>query len=111
MNLRVKEICRERGITMEKLASVLDITPNTLTRNINGNPTIETLEKISKALDVSFIDLFEQPEKDGLIGIVRYNGKPYEINSISDIENLLQEIKGEGRIPNHENIRGKEYYK
>lgn len=93
MNLRVKEICKEKGLTMEKLAGILDITPNTLTRNINGNPTIETLEKISKALDVPIFDLFERPEKDGLIGIVRYNGKPYEINSIDDIRNLLKEIE------------------
>lgn len=94
MNLRVKEICKEKGLTMEKLAGILDITPNTLTRNINGNPTIETLEKISKALDVPIFDLFERPSKDGLIGIVRYSGKAYEINSISDIEKLLEEIKG-----------------
>lgn len=93
MNLRVKEICREKGITMEKLAGMLEITPNTLTRNINGNPTIETLEKIANALDVPFTELFEQSPKDGLIGIIRYNGKPYEVNSISDIEKLLEEIK------------------
>lgn len=93
MNLRVKEICRERGITMEKLAGILDITPNTLTRNINGNPTIETLEKISNALEVPITELFESAPKEGLIGIIRYNNDTYEINSIEDIKKLLAEIE------------------
>lgn len=94
MNLRVKEICREKSVTMEKLAGILDITPNTLTRNINGNPTIETLGKIANALEVPITELFEQPQKDGTIGIIRHNGKPYEINSIEDIKKLLAEIEG-----------------
>lgn len=93
MNLRVKEICRERGITMEKLAVALDITPNTLTRNINGNPTIETLEKIANALEVPITELFESAPKDGTIGIIRHNGTTYEINSIEDIKKLLAEIE------------------
>lgn len=94
MNLRVKEICRDKGITMEKLASILEITPNTLTRNINGNPTIDTLGKIAKALEVSLVELFESPKNEGeTIGIIRHNGNTYEINSIADIEKLLEEIK------------------
>ena len=61
MNFRVKEICKSKGVTMESVANELGITANTLTRNINGNPTIETLEKIASALDVPFQDLFTAP--------------------------------------------------
>jgi len=64
MNFRVKEVCKEKGVTMEKIASDLGITPNTLTRNINGNPTIETLERIAVALNVPVTELFEQPATD-----------------------------------------------
>ena len=64
MKFRIKEIGKEKGMTMEQIAGILDITPNTLTRNINGNPTIETLEKIANALDVPVSDLFEQPGQD-----------------------------------------------
>lgn len=64
MEFRVKEICKEKGILMEDLAKKLDITRVTLTRNINGNPTIETLEKIANALEVSISDLFQQPASD-----------------------------------------------
>jgi transcriptional regulator with XRE-family HTH domain len=64
MKFRIKEICKERGVTMEQIAKTLNITPNTLTRNVNGNPTIETLEKIATALNVPISELFEQPATD-----------------------------------------------
>ena len=61
MKFRIKEICREKGMLMESLAAVLSIHPNSLTRNIKGNPTIETLEKIAAALNVPVVELFEAP--------------------------------------------------
>ena len=61
MKFRIKEICKEKGMLMEDIATMLSIHPNTLTRNINGNPTIETLEKIASALNVSVFELFEVP--------------------------------------------------
>lgn len=66
MKLRVKEVIKAKGLTMQQVADVLGITRDTLTRNINGNPTIETLEKIAKTLGVSVSDLLdeERPEED-----------------------------------------------
>ncbi len=58
MELRVKEICKERGLQMQELADKLGITRITLTRNISGNPTISTLENIAAALGVSVPELF-----------------------------------------------------
>lgn len=58
MELRVKEICKEKGIQMQELANRLGITRITLTRNINGNPTISTLENIAHALGVEVSELF-----------------------------------------------------
>ena len=64
MKLRVKEICKSKGLLMANLASSLGIARVNLTKTINGNPTIETLERIAEALNVSVTELFEQPEKD-----------------------------------------------
>ena len=61
MKFKVKEICRERGLTITQLAEKLKIKQESLSRAINGNPTIETLEKIASALDVQIGELFEQP--------------------------------------------------
>ena len=58
MELRVKELCKEKGLQMQELADKLGITRITLTRNISWNPTISTLENIAAALGVSVPELF-----------------------------------------------------
>ena len=58
MELRVKELCKEKGLQMQELADKLGITRITLTRNISGTPTISTLENIAAALGVSVPELF-----------------------------------------------------
>ena len=60
MELKVKEVIKAKGFTMQQVADMLGITRDTLTRNINVNPTIETLEKIAKALGTSVSDLLDE---------------------------------------------------
>ena len=59
MNLRVKEVCKEKGTTITGLADRLGMKQVSLSRIINGNPTIGTLQKIADALGVSLVELFE----------------------------------------------------
>jgi transcriptional regulator with XRE-family HTH domain len=65
MKLRVKEICKEKGVTIGYLAEKMQMQRESLSRAINGNPTVETLEKIAIALDVPistlFVDCVEKP--------------------------------------------------
>ena len=70
MNLRVKEICKEKGITIQELADNMEMKRESLSRAINGNPTLETLEKIASALGVNISELFDQP-KNTTAGITR----------------------------------------
>lgn len=58
MTLRVKDILREKSVTMEEVAARLGINRVSLSRNINGNPTIETLQKLANVLEVDLRDLF-----------------------------------------------------
>lgn len=64
MNLRVKEICKEKRITIQELADNMEMKRESLSRAINGNPTLETLEKIASALGVNISELFDQPENN-----------------------------------------------
>ncbi|MFH1233165.1 MAG: helix-turn-helix transcriptional regulator [Patescibacteria group bacterium] len=58
----VKRLREKMGISQEKLARLADVSNNTII-NIEagkqGNPTIETLKKIAKALKVSISDLIK----------------------------------------------------
>ncbi len=58
MELRIKDIIKEKGYTIKSLSEKMNINRVNLSNMINGNPTVETLEKIAIALDVPITELF-----------------------------------------------------
>ena len=56
--LRIKELIKLKGYSVTSLAAKLGITQVSLSRIINGNPTVDTLKKIADALGVQVVDLF-----------------------------------------------------
>lgn len=60
--LRVKKLAKEKGLTLKDLAERLKINRVTLSNMINGNPTLESLQKIAYALDVPVYKLFQEEE-------------------------------------------------
>ena len=56
MNLRIKEVCKG------KLAEVIGVNRVSLSNSIDGNPTIQTLEKIANALGVAVSELIDEPK-------------------------------------------------
>jgi len=65
--LYVKEICKEKGLTLKNLAEKLKVTPSNLSQTLQANnPGVSTLENIADALGVKFINLFSDPSQ-GLI--------------------------------------------
>jgi transcriptional regulator with XRE-family HTH domain len=93
MNLRVKEICKEKGLTVQDLADKMEMKRESLSRAINGNPTFETLEKIANALGVDITELFAPSSSGGIIGVIRIGDTNYNINSVSDLARLLDRIE------------------
>jgi len=58
----VKRLRKKMGISQEKLARLADVSNNTIINIEAGkqnNPTIETLRKIAKALNVPIEDLIK----------------------------------------------------
>lgn len=58
--LRIQEVCKEKGITMQILAKRMGITYQALYASVAGNPTIGKLNEIAKALDCSLTDLIQE---------------------------------------------------
>lgn len=60
IELRIKEIAKERGITLSQLAKDVGIAQPSISRMVNGviMPSWDTLERISRILDVSPYELF-----------------------------------------------------
>nr|DAE23449.1 MAG TPA: helix-turn-helix XRE-family like protein [Siphoviridae sp. ct2wG4]DAI93624.1 MAG TPA: Helix-turn-helix XRE-family like protein [Caudoviricetes sp.]DAU49617.1 MAG TPA: Helix-turn-helix XRE-family like protein [Caudoviricetes sp.] len=92
MKYRIKELCKEKGITLESLALGIGTSQASISRIItgNGNPTMDSLERIAKFLNVEVPELFVN---DGVMGFIKAKGQLFEINSISDIETTLETIK------------------
>jgi transcriptional regulator with XRE-family HTH domain len=58
----IKKLRIEKGYSLEKVARLADLSLNTVMRvesGVNKNPTIETLTKIAKALNVGVDDLIK----------------------------------------------------
>ncbi|MBE6209422.1 MAG: helix-turn-helix transcriptional regulator [Rikenellaceae bacterium] len=91
--LRVKQIAKERGLTLAKVAELLGVHPVNLSTALNGNPTLTTLTKIADALGVEVVELFEQTNKPNVSGFVKVGNKVWEINSVSDLEKALSKAK------------------
>jgi len=59
----IRRIRKEKGISQDRLSKEADLALNTVVKIETGespNPTVETLQKIAKALGVSISDLFKQ---------------------------------------------------
>lgn len=63
---RVKCLLKERGITMSELASIIGTTQTSISRMFgeNGNPTYNTLIKVSEALGIEIRELFAEEPTD-----------------------------------------------
>lgn len=57
MDLRIKELCKEKGILLKDLANELGITNVALSQIITRKPTLTTLERIAKVLGVEVWEL------------------------------------------------------
>lgn len=58
----LRKLREEKGLSQEKLARLSDVANNTIIKIESGknqNPTLDTLKKISKALEVSVDDLIK----------------------------------------------------
>jgi len=58
----VKRLREAKGLSQEKLARLADVANNTLIKMETGenkNPTLETLKRVAKALEVSVDDLIK----------------------------------------------------
>lgn len=76
LSLSVRLLCRKQGITMRQLAEKMQIAPESLSRAINGNPQLSTIQAIAKNLNVEVADLFNSHlEQTDLTAIIVFRGK------------------------------------
>ncbi len=92
MDLRLKEILAQRGITLKEFAMTSGISQSNLSNYLNGNisPTLETLKKMASSLNIDIVELFK--EKDDVELYAKVDGILYPINK-NDIVSVIQNKK------------------
>lgn len=63
--IRIKEICKEKEITMYKLSALSGVPHSTLLSIFNGdskNPGIVTIKKLCDALEITLAEFFESEQ-------------------------------------------------
>ncbi len=59
----IKKFRQDKGLSQDKLSKLADLSLNTVVKielDESPNPTIETIQRIAKALDVSVDDLLKK---------------------------------------------------
>lgn len=86
--------CRKQGITMRQLAEKMKIAPESLSRAINGNPQLSTIQSIAQNLNVEVATLFNSRlEKTDLTAIVVFRGKTLVTENVDSLLDFISEIK------------------
>ena len=90
LSAKVKELCHNQGITMKELAIKMKIAPESLSRALNGNPQLSTLEAIASNLNVILSDLFSLQNTTSLHYIILHDGNTY---IAEDLNSLVSNVK------------------
>ena len=66
---RILRLCEERGLSINKLATISGVSPSTVKSILYGrskNPGIVTIKILCDGLDISLEEFFAGPEFEGL---------------------------------------------
>ena len=79
MEFRLKEILKEKGLTISGFANMVGITQANMSNivNLKSSPTLDTLNRISEALNIPVTELFRKDEDIEIY--VKYKGKMHKI--------------------------------
>ncbi|MGV8133762.1 MAG: helix-turn-helix domain-containing protein [Mangrovibacterium sp.] len=97
--LRIKDLLKEKGMPVHELAKMIDLTPQNLSKLINerSKPSIETFERIAKALNVQLIELFVSETKTELTALVEHRNEFYKAETLEGLKGIVHKI--ESKMP------------
>lgn len=93
--LRIKEILKQQGKTMQDLADMIGINRVNLSNSLNGNPTLDRLKQVADCLNVDIKDLFKEKNKNEvqILGVIKLNDDILVIDNYSSLEHVYSQTK------------------
>lgn len=92
--LRIREILKERGISISEFAEMLGIERQNV-YNVFEKPSWKRLEQCSTILDTPIRELFEQEDASYINGFIEYKGKVHKISDIQSFHKLASYIQSD----------------
>lgn len=99
MQVRIKEIMVEKGMSSVSLADIIGVSKVTVSNLINNKtmPSVETLEKIATALNVPMWQLFASPKEvtgdNELTALIQHKKDFYKAVTIEELKKIVTEIE------------------
>lgn len=75
----IKRVIKAKGLTVKEVAERMNITPIGLSQHINGNPSVQVLERIATAIGCEVGDFFDRQPTDTIN--CPHCGKPITIKA------------------------------
>ena len=105
MELRVKELCREKGLKMSDLAEKMGVNQANLAASLKGNPTLSRLQDVAKILGVEIQELFARKASEKQIdGFVEIGGETVRLTSVADWAMASEMVPGFPKITYYEKV-------
>lgn len=92
LSTTVKKLCNSQGMTLKDLANKMEIAPESLSRALNGNPQLSTLESIANHLEVNLSDLFSSSRTNTLHSIIVHDNTTYIADDLNSLLNNVRAI-------------------
>lgn len=92
---RIKELRKNAGLTQEQVAERIEMEQNTISVIESGRnfPTLITLEKIAKVLNVKLSDFFDYEYLDDIESVRNYIQSKYQRLNDSELRQLFKYMK------------------
>lgn len=97
----IKDILKEKNLTVNDLAVKLGISRQALSKQIQGKMLVETAERIAVALEVPLWRLFASREdmgnltEDRFVAFFHYRGKSHLPTTVDEIMSILKDWREE----------------
>ena len=95
--MRIKEILKEKGITLSQLADTMGVSRQALSRQVAGKLLVEKAEEIANALDVPIWQLFASSEEvagsGDFVAFIKDGREIYHADSWQELEKLVSNKK------------------
>ena len=107
MNLRIEELCKQRGMRMSDLAAKTGVNSANLAYSLKGNPTLSRLEAVAGVLGVGIAELFAKPRSysNEVQGYLEYQDGIHIVSGIDDIIAAETSIPGLLSVPVYTDIK------